>query len=251
MDIILFQHVNELRERRCDVDALFIFYSENPLVEHLLNDESQVIPCRAFLHLIQVHEHRNERRLTVGGHEGDDLILDDLYALLDFLADAHLSDLVDLLLIDRHTLFFKFLAHLFAELIPADLYERYQMGESDALAAVLGAGDLCHALGGDIAGSGEALRLLDHHIADDRSVLQHIFQIHQTAVVHVLGEVIGVVEMYDSLFVGIHDMLRQQKTFCNILADLSCHVISLDAVDCRILVGILLDDLLVVALQKT
>ncbi len=32
-------------------------------------------------------------------------------------------------------------------------------------------------------------------IADDRAVLQHVLQIHQTAVVHVLGEVIGVVEM--------------------------------------------------------
>ena len=87
------------------------------------------------------------------------------------------------------------------------------MGESDALAAILGAGDLCHALGRDVAGGGEALRLLDHHVTDDRTVLQHIFQIHQTAVVHVLGEVIGIVEVDDALLVASTMCSGRRKRF--------------------------------------
>ena len=67
---------------------------------------------------------------------------------------------------------------------------------------------------------------------------------------HVLGKIIGIMEMYDTLFVSFHDMFRQKETFCDILADLACHVVSLYAVDRRILVGILLNDFLVVTFQK-
>ena len=41
--------------------------------------------------LVQIHKDRDERCLTVGGHQGDDLILDGLHAALDLLAQARFS----------------------------------------------------------------------------------------------------------------------------------------------------------------
>ena len=42
--------------------------------------------------LAQIHEHRDERRLTVGGHERDDLILDGLDAAADLVAQTVFND---------------------------------------------------------------------------------------------------------------------------------------------------------------
>ncbi len=82
------------------------------------------------------------------------------------------------------------------------------MGQGDRLAAVLVGGHLRDDLGGDIAGGGEAVGPLDEGTGDDGAVLQHILQIHQIAVVHVLGVVISVMEVDDALPVGLHDVLR-------------------------------------------
>ena len=48
------------------------------------------------------------------------------------------------------------------------------MGQRKGLSAVLVAGYLGNDLGGNVAGSKEAVRLLDHGLADDRTILQHI-----------------------------------------------------------------------------
>ena len=84
------------------------------------------------------------------------------------------------------------------------------MGQADGLAAVLVGGHLGHDLGGDVAGGGEAVGLLDQGAGDNGAVLQHVLQVHQVAVVHMLGEIIGVVEMDDALLMGLHDILGQQ-----------------------------------------
>ena len=76
------------------------------------------------------------------------------------------------------------------------------MGEGNALAAVLGTGNLGNGLGGDIAGSGKAAGLFNHGLADDGAVLEHIFQIYQTAVMHMLRKIVGIMEMNQPLFVG-------------------------------------------------
>ena len=48
--------------------------------------------------------------------------------------------------------------------------------------------------------------LLDERAGDDGAVLQHVLQVDQVAVVHMLGEVVGVVEVDDALVVGLHDV---------------------------------------------
>ena len=47
---------------------------------------------------------------------------------------------------------------------------------------------------------------LDERAGDDRAVLQHVLQVDQVAVVHMLREVIGVVEVDDALVVRLDDV---------------------------------------------
>ena len=102
-----------------------------------------------------------------------------------------------------------------------------------------------------VAGGGEAVGFLNQGARDDSAILEHIFQIDQTAVMHMLGKIVCVMEMDDPFLMSFHDIRRQQKTFRDILADFSCHIIALYAVDSRILIGILLLYFLVVTFQQT
>ena len=66
-----------------------------------------------------------------------------------------------------------------------------------------------------------------------------------------LCKIVCVMEMDKSLFMCLHNIFRKQETLRDVLADLTGHIITLYAVDRRILVGILLLDFLVVTLEKT
>ena len=124
------------------------------------------------------------------------------------------------------------------------------MRQADRLAAVLVRGDLGDDLGGDIAGRGEGMGLLNQRAGDDGTILQHILQVDQVAVVHVLGEIVGVVEVDDAGLMGFDDLLGQQNASGDVLGDLAGHIVALDGVDCRILVGVFLLDFFVVALDE-
>ena len=91
---------------------------------------------------------------------------------------------------------------------------------------------------------------LDQGAGDDGAVLEHVLQVHQVAVVHVLGIVVGVVEVDDAFPVGLHDVLGQQDALADVPGDLAGHVVPLGGVDHRVLVGVLLLGLLVVTLNK-
>ena len=91
---------------------------------------------------------------------------------------------------------------------------------------------------------------LDQRPGDDGAVLQHIFQIHQIAVVHMLGIIVGVMEMNDALPMGVHDLLRQQDPLRDVPAYLTSHVVPLGGIDHRVLVGVFLLGFLVAALDQ-
>ena len=137
-----------------------------------------------------------------------------------------------------------------ADLFPTDLHKGRQVGQADGLAAVLGGGYLGYNLGGDVAGSGEAVGLLNHGAADHGTVLQHILQVHQVAVVHVLGKVIAVMEVNNARLVSLHNILGQQNALGDVLRHLAGHIVPLHAVNGGVLVGFFLLDLLVVALNE-
>ena len=250
VDVILLEHVDQLREGRGDPDALLVFDALVALAQRLLNDDGKVVLLLRAARLAEVHEHGDEGRLTVGGHERDDLILDGLHAALDLLAQTLLDDLGDLFLRGRDAQRRDLLFHRAANFLAADVDERRKMRQTDGLPAVLVRGDLRDDLRGDVAGRREGMRLFDQRAGDDRAVLQHVLKVDQIAVVHVLGIIIRVVEVDQPGLMRLDDVARQQQTRRDVLGDLAGHIVALHGVDGGIFVRVLLLDLLVVALDQ-
>ena len=67
---------------------------------------------------------------------------------------------------------------------------------------------------------------------------------------HVLGKVVGIMEVDDAFLVGLDHVGRQQHAHGQVLGDLAGHIVALHRVDGGVLVGVLLLDLLVVALDE-
>ena len=250
MDVVLLEHVNELRERRRDPHALLVFHALIALAQRLLDDHGEVMALLLVFRLSEIHEHRHERGLAVRGQQRDDLILDRLHAATDLLAHAVFDELGQLFLTRMRVDGLHFGLDLAADALAADLHERGQMRQRDRLPAVLVGGDLRDDLGRNVARGREAVRPLDERTGDDRAVFEHIFQVHEVAVVHVLRVIVRVVEVDDALLVRLDDVLRQQEAARDVTADLAGHVVALRAVDDRILVGVFLLGLLVVALDQ-
>ena len=250
MDVVLLEHVDELGERRGDPHAGLVLHALVALAERLLDDDGEVVLLLGRAGLVEVHEDRHERRLAVGGHEGDHLVLDGLHAAADLVAQALLHDGGDLHLGRVHAQLGQLALNARADLLARDVHEGRQVRERDGLAAVLAARHLGDDLRGDVAGGGEAVRLLDERTGDDGAVLQHVLEVHEVAVVHVLREVVGVVEVDDALVVGLHDLGGQQHALREVLGDLTGHVVALHGVHRGVLVGVLLLDLFVVALDE-
>ena len=124
------------------------------------------------------------------------------------------------------------------------------MCKTDRLTAVLIRCDLRNDLRCDIAGSGKAVRLLDHCTGYHRTVLQHIRQIHQTAVVHRLCDIVQIMHMDDTLIMRSNHICREQEAAADVSADFARHIVTERAVDDRVLVGILLFCLLIVAFEQ-
>ena len=249
-DIVLFQDVNQLGEGGSNPHALLVLHALVALAQGLLDDHGEILLLLLVLGLVQVHEHGDEGRLSVGGHQSDDLVLDGLNAPANLFPQAVFHDFGNGFLRGRNAEDGHFPFHGLADFLPADLDEGGKVGQGNGLSAVLVGRHLGNDLGGNVAGGGEGMGLLDQGAGNDGTVLQHILQIHKIAVVHMLGIVVRVVEMDDAGLVGVHHFLGKQNTAGDVLADLACHVVPLDGVDGGVLVGILLLDLLVVALDQ-
>jgi hypothetical protein len=65
-----------------------------------------------------------------------------------------------------------------------------------------------------------------------------------------LCKIIGIMEMDDSLLMSLCYIIGNKETTGDILADFACHIVALYADNGRVLVGILLLYLFVVALDK-
>ena len=251
VDVVLLQHVDQLGEGGGDPHALLVLHALVALLQSLLDDEGQVLPLLLVLGLPQVHVHRDKGGLAVGGQQGQHLVLDGLDAPAHLVPQPGLHQLLDLLPGGLDAQGLHLLLHQPADLSPAHVHKGGQMGQGDGLAAVLVGGHLGDDLGGDVAGGGEAVGPLDESVGDDGAVLQHVLQVHQVAVVHVLGVVVGVVEVDDALPVGLHDVGGEQQPLAEVPGDLPGHVVPLGGVHHRVLVGVLLLGLLVAALDET
>ena len=161
------------------------------------------------LHLVQIKKHRNKRSLSVTGHQRDQLVLDRLYPSLDLIGQPFFHDLLQpVILIDKSE-FNILVADFLPDLLSAYINERRQMCQGKRLAAVLVTGNLRYDLSCNITRRIERMRFFDQRIADDRTVLEHIFQIHQITIVFLLRIIIRIMKMYDPFLMGIHDLFRQ------------------------------------------
>ena len=248
-DVVLLQHIDQLGEGGGDPDAGLVLDALVALAEHLLNDDGQVgLEPLVVAGFAQVHEHRDEGGLAVGGHQGDHLVLDGLHAAVDLGPQPLFHNGLLALLGDGQALHLAF--HFGGDLLAGDVHEGGQVGQADALAAVLVGGHLGDDLGGDVAGGGEGMGLLNQRAGDDSAVLQHVVQVDQVAVVHVLGEVVGVMEVDDAFLMGLDHLGGQQHPHGQVLGDLAGHVVPLHRVDGGVFVGVFLLDLLIVALDQ-
>ena len=98
VDIVILQHVDQLREGRGDPDALFIFHALITLAQSLFYNKSQILLFLFVLCFVQIHEDGDERSLSVGGHQRDNLILNHLYAVFNLFPQTLLGNEIDLLL---------------------------------------------------------------------------------------------------------------------------------------------------------
>ena len=250
MDVVLFEHVDELGKGRRDPDAGLVLDTLVALAQHLLDAEREIFSLLLAFGLAQIHEHGDEGRLPVGGHEGDDLVLDGLDASGDLVAQALLDDLVDDAIFGAGANGLELDVDLTAYLLAADVDKGREVRERDGLAAVLAGGHLGDDLRRDVAGRREAVGLLDHGARDHGAVLEHVLKVHEVAVMHVLCVVVGIVEVDDSLVVSCDDLAGEQFAHREVLGDLTGHVVTLHGDDAGVLVGVLLFDLLVVGLDE-
>ena len=250
MDIVFIEDVDELREGGGDPYALFILNALHALAEDFFDDEGKVLPRLAVCDFIEVHEHGDERRLSVAGHEGDELVLDGLDAGLDLFLQAAFHDLGDDVFIHRFAGFPALCEDFFSDLLAADVYEGSEVREREGLSAVLVRSDLRDDLRRDIARGEEGVRLFDHGLADDGTILQHVFQIDEVTVVLALGEIVSVVEMDDALLVRFHDLLREQQAAGEVFRYLAGHVVTLRGIDDGVLVRVFLLYLFIVEVDE-
>ena len=248
--IVLLENVNELGERGSDPNARLVLYALIALLEGLLDDEREISLLLLVLSLVEVHIYGDKRSLAVCGEQCHNLVLNGLNAAVDLLAESFLDDLVNLFLADLNAHFLNLGEGFLADLLSRNLNERSEVSQADALSSVLVAGDLGDDLRCDVAGGGEAVGLLYEGVTDNGAVLEHILEVHEVAVVHMLSEVVGVVEVDQTLLISLDDIGREKHSSCQVAADLARHIVALNAVDGGILVGILLLNLLVVALDQ-
>ena len=78
VDIVFIQHINQLRECRSNIRTNFIFDTFDALLQRLFDNNSQVITSLTGRNLVQIHKHSDKRSLTIGCHQGNNLILNRL-----------------------------------------------------------------------------------------------------------------------------------------------------------------------------
>ena len=84
------------------------------------------------------------------------------------------------------------------------------MRQGKGLAAILIAGHLSYNLCRYVAGGKEAVGLFNHSFADYRTILKHILQIDQVAVVLLLSIIVCVMEMDNSCLMSLYNLLWQK-----------------------------------------
>ena len=151
--VILLQHVNQLRECRCHPDSLLILHPLVALKQCLLDNHRQILFLLPVPRFIEVHKHSYKRSLSVGCHQCHNLILDSLNAAADLFFQTLIHHFRNLFLCCADSEAPHLLLNTLADFPPAHIHKGSQMGQADALSSVLAAGNLGDNLSGDVTGS--------------------------------------------------------------------------------------------------
>ena len=128
----------------------------------------------------------------------------------------------------------------FSDALSGNIHKWRQMRKRETLPTILVRCHLGDYLRCNIASGMESVRFLYHGACDYCTILEHVLQIHQVAVVHFLDEIIRIMEVDYSVFMSLPHFFRKEHSLCDVLGDFPCHIVSLCGIYNRILVGILL-----------
>ena len=93
--------------------------------------------------------------------------------------------------------------------------------------------------------------LLDEGSGDDGAVLEHIVQIDEVAVMHMLGEVVRIMKMDTAFVVRLRDVFRQELAARHVAAYFAGHIVALRGHDGRVLIGVLFLRILIVQFEQS
>ena len=243
--VVLVDDVDQLGEGGGDVDAALVLDAHQTLAQAFLHDHGVLLHIGVVVP--DVEEEGDEGGLAVGGHEGVDLVLDGLDAVGQLGAQTLVHQLVQQFLVHLPA---GGLQNLALEFLLAPPQVLAQVADVHALAAVLVGGHAGDDLGGDGAGHLEALGAFDELAVHHGAVVQHIADVDEAAVEDGLNEIVRVVEVEQTLVMGLGDLLRQQDAAGQVPADDAGDVVPLGGSHGGILVGVLLRHLLVGVVEQ-
>ena len=243
--VVLIQHVDQLGEGGGDIHALLVLDALQTLAQHLFHDHGVLF--QVGVALLEIEEQGDKGGLTVGGHEGVDLILDGLHAALELVPHPVIHQTLHSRLVHQAG---ALIGDVLAELLPAAAQILAQVAHVHALAAVLVGGHAGNDLSGDGAGHLEALGGLNELAVHHGAVVQHVADVDEAAVEDGLDKVVGVVEVDRALVVSLGDILRQQDAAGQVSAHLTGNVVALSGGDHGVLIGVLLGQLLILIAQQ-
>ena len=237
---MLVEDVDELGESGRHVDVGLILDPLEPLPEDLLGDQRR-LPL-VLVPRLEVHKEGDKGSLPVRRHEGIDLVLDRLDAVLHLLLRTLPRHLLSLLEVGLYAVDLLLVIEGVLEILveaPSHVRRKDAVNAVDRLAAILTRGDLGDDLRRDGAGDLEALGAVDLLPIDAGAATKHILEVDQAAIEHRLDDVVHVVEVDRPAVVRHHDVRRHEESAGDILGDLAGDQVALRGDDLGVLVRVL------------
>ena len=240
VDVVLVEDVDELGESGRHVDVRLILDPLEPLPEDLLGDQRRL--TLVLVPRPEVHEEGDKGRLPIRRHEGIDLVLDRLDAVLHLLLRPLPRHLLGLLEIGLYAVDLLLVIEGVLEILveaPSHVGCEDAVDAVDRLAAVLTRGDLGDDLRRDGAGDLEALGAVDLLPIDAGAAAKHVLEVDQAAIEHRLDDVVHIVEVDRAAVVRHHDVCRHKESAGDILGDLAGDQVTLRGDDLGVLIRVL------------